>query len=68
MTPNQDRDDETLLLDEQDAELAMLVGRRPYDEFCDLIDKHLADLVAQWSHLAAPNAARNGSARQSFGR
>lgn len=57
MTPNQDRDDETLLLDDHDAEMAMLVSRRPYDEFCDLMDKHLSDLVSQWTHLAAPNAS-----------
>lgn len=58
MTPNQDRDDETLLLDDHEAELAMSVGRQSYDDFCVTMDKHLADLVAQWSHLAAPNASR----------
>ena len=42
MTPNQDRDDETLLLDDQEAELSMLVGRQSYDDFCTTMDKLLA--------------------------
>ncbi len=62
MTPNQDRDDETLLLDDQEAELSVLVGRQSYEDFSNLMDKHLADLVAQWSHLAAPHATRGDRA------
>ncbi|MGE0605837.1 MAG: hypothetical protein AB7O62_01835 [Pirellulales bacterium] len=58
MTPNQDRDDETMLLDDREAELSVLVGRQSYQDFSELMDKHLADLVAQWSHLAAPYATR----------
>ncbi len=58
MTPNQDHDNETMLLDDQEAELSVSVGRQSYDDFCLVMDKHLADLVAQWSHLAAPSASR----------
>ena len=38
----------------------MLFAEKPYRKFSRRMDRKLAKLVAQWEHLAAPNALRSG--------